>query len=82
MRNSIIGLKRLDVNSNYYIYIYEICLIWKLGEYRKIKNLDIMVNSHEPKNIYIKKLIRFSQYHVKIGMNNFLKKNENRPTLM
>jgi len=82
MKNSIIGLKRLDVNSNYYIYIYEICLIWKLGESRKIKNIDIMVNSHKPKNIYIKKLIRFSQHHVNIGTNQFFFKNDNRPTLI
>jgi hypothetical protein len=82
MKNSIIGLKRLDVNSNCYICIYENCFIWKLGESKKIKNLNTMVNSHKPKNIYNKKSIRFSQHHVKIGTKKFPKNKENHLTLI
>jgi hypothetical protein len=48
----------------------------------KIKNVDTLISSHQPKKNLIRELIRFSKQHVRTETNQFAQKSENRPTLV
>jgi hypothetical protein len=61
MKNLIIKLWKSDVKTG--CCIYENCPIWELGEFEKNKILITWPVLTTPKNLYVRKLIRFSLHH-------------------